>query len=432
MFKNKKRLSPFQIITVGYLFVIGVGTLFLLFPFMKKPTVVISVIDTLFTVVSATCVTGLTVVNTAASFNFLGQLILLLLIQIGGLGYMTVATLLVLILKKKVSLRDRFAIKESLNQHMPGGMVFLILNIIKMTFFFEILGSILLFISLKGNYNSLLERLWVSIFHAVSAFCNCGLDLFRSSLIEFNNNILFISTIATLIIIGGLGFFVLKEIKEFFLSKTQKGFSVHSKIVLIISSLLILIGFLFFKLHGYSCLDSFFMSVTTRTAGFNTQSLTTFSPILILLVIILMLIGASPGGTGGGVKTTTFFCFFFPLKMWFQNKRRYEIFNRRINEQFVLKAIALVSFYISLLLFMTFLIYSLNNLPIHKVLFEVTSALGTVGLSLGITSKLNFFSKILIIIIMLIGRIGLLTFSMNLLSINNKQELVYPEEKIFI
>jgi len=399
---------------------------------MKKPTVVISVIDTLFTVVSATCVTGLTVVNTAASFNFLGQLILLLLIQIGGLGYMTVATLLVLILKKKVSLRDRFAIKESLNQHMPGGMVFLILNIIKMTFFFEILGSILLFISLKGNYNSLLERLWVSIFHAVSAFCNCGLDLFRSSLIEFNNNILFISTIATLIIIGGLGFFVLKEIKEFFLSKTQKGFSVHSKIVLIISSLLILIGFLFFKLHGYSCLDSFFMSVTTRTAGFNTQSLTTFSPILILLVIILMLIGASPGGTGGGVKTTTFFCFFFPLKMWFQNKRRYEIFNRRINEQFVLKAIALVSFYISLLLFMTFLIYSLNNLPIHKVLFEVTSALGTVGLSLGITSKLNFFSKILIIIIMLIGRIGLLTFSMNLLSINNKQELVYPEEKIFI
>jgi len=429
LFKNK--LSPFQLISLGYLLVVGLGALLLMLPLATVSGHSLSFINALFTSASATCVTGLTVVHTAATFNGFGQAVLLLLIQIGGLGYMALATLLALILRRKISLRDRVAIQESFNQDMPGGMVALILKIIKTTVLIEIIGTAFLFIALKkGSYD--FQTFWLSLFHAVSAFCNSGLDLFQNSLIQMSSNSLLVSTIGILIILGGLGFVVLSEFQRVLFSRSFRPLSFHSKVVISMSVGLVLIGFLGFWWHGFSALDAFFMSVTARTAGFSTLNVSTLSPLLLMCLMCLMFIGASPGGTGGGVKTTTLACLFLPLKSTFQKKKDYELFGRRVPFRLINRAMTLVFLYVLLIILGVSLIHTFDDVSFRSSLFEVISALGTVGLSLGITGSLSSFSKLVIVGLMLVGRIGPLTVGMTMALPQEKQAVRYPAGRLFL
>lgn len=452
--KKFKILTPVRVIAIGFALIIFVGAFFLSLPIAHNDGQWFSFMDSLFTSTSAVCVTGLIVVDTAAHFNMFGQMVILLLIQIGGLGVMTATTLLFLMMRKRITLKNRLMLQEALSEDRLQGIVKSIKMILILTFSIELVGALILmcsFIPAYGGYG-----IWVSIFISVSAFCNAGFDILGvvggnqfGSLTGFAENAFVCLPVMALIVIGGIGFMVLIDIGDRAFKKKKKLFS-HTKMVLIITAVLIVFGWAAFMATewngvlkdmsvGGKILTALFQSVTPRTAGFETVSQAALTPVSYMLTIILMFIGASPSSTGGGVKTTTLAVLLLTGIRTLQGERDVNLGRTKINPNSIKRAITIIMLAILIIMVNTILILifegNVHNTAanVQNVLFEVTSAFSTVGLTMGITSKLCVASKLLLCLTMFIGRVGTLTIGFSIAKrkkINDKIE--YTDAKILI
>jgi len=410
----------------------------------------IGFLDALFTSTSAVCVTGLIAVDTSTYWSFFGQLIIITLIQIGGLGFMTVTTLFSLIIKKRINLKERLLIQESLNQIDLSGLVKLTRYILLTTFFIEGTGALLLSTVFIPQFG-ILNGIWYSIFHAISAFCNAGFDLMGvvsgpfSSLTYYVNNFTITITISLLIILGGIGFPVILDVIR---NKKLSKLTIHSKVVLFSTIVLIAFGMLFILLLEYNnpntlgklgfggkILASLFQSITIRTAGFNTIDLAAMRESSIFVMIILMFIGASPASTGGGIKTTTIATLILTVKSFILEKQDIEVCKRRISETTVKKSLGIFLIGITIVVMGTLIISITDpDFSLLEVEFEVVSAIATVGLSIGGSPNLSVLGKIFIMLFMFMGRVGSLTIFMALASrgVKNNPPIRYPEGKIIV
>ncbi|MDD3268288.1 MAG: TrkH family potassium uptake protein [Syntrophomonadaceae bacterium] len=433
-------LSGPQWLVLSFLSVIVLGSILLQTPWAIQSGSG-SYIDSLFVATSAVCVTGLVTVDTGTHWTVFGQLVIMLLIQIGGLGVMSFATFFALIVGKKIQLRQRLVMQQSINISAVGGVVRVFKHLLLFTFLIEALGAIMLIIRWIPTLG-LKKAIYFGIFHSISAFNNAGFDLFGGfkSLTEYSSDITVNLVISTLIISGGLGFYVWYEIFNY---RKSRSFSLHSKVVLITTAILLLTGtgFLFFGEYnhalkgmspGVKLLASYFQSVSPRTAGFNTIDLNSLFLSSQLLIIILMLIGASPGSTGGGIKTSTLAILWVAIISQLKGKKDSELFERRIEDKDVLQALTLAALFTATFIIMTFLVSLSYRGELSKIAFEVASALGTVGLSLGLTPELNTTAKVLIIITMFLGRVGPLTLGFALAYQAKQPEIRYPKGKIMI
>ena len=439
--KKKKGLSPNQILVLGFLGIIIIGTYLLRLPVASSGGKSIELLDAVFTATSATCVTGLIVLDTGNDFSIFGQWVILILFQIGGLGIMTFSTMFAFLLGRKISLRQRLIIQESLNQFSVGGLVRLAKYIIVFTIFFEGLGTVFLYLhwhQLAGIHNPF----FLSFFHAVSAFCNAGFSLFSDSLEQFNLNIGINLIFSILIVFGGIGFLVLVELFEF--PKRQR-LSLHSKMVLVVTIILIVIGTLgIFLLERNNSdtlqplmlkgriLGSLFQSTTARTAGFNTIPIGQLGNATLFLIIVLMFIGASPTSTGGGIKTTTFSIAFLWMYYTLKGRRHLYLFCRQISNKILSNAWAILMLSMSWIFITTLLISYFEEFDFIELLFEIVSAFGTVGLSTGITSQLSPAGKIIIILTMFLGRLGPLSLALSLIVDRHPESIQYPEEHVMV
>lgn len=428
-----RRLTPLQLLVFSFAGLILIGTLLLwLLPGTSR--VELSFIDSLFTITSAVCVTGLIVLDTGSDFTGRGQLIIFLCFQFGGLGIMTFSSVIIHLIGRKVSFRGRTALQESIAGRRPdiGSLVW---RVFKYTVLLELFGAALLWAGFSKD-GSLFDQVANAVFHSVSAFCNAGFSLYRDSLIGYRGNALVSLTICLLIICGGLGFVTLEELSAYFknhiVARNKFRLSLHTKIVLISSFVLLLIGFIGFLTLGHDALPASasvsekllaatFASVTARTAGFNTVDYGLLSNGFLMLTIILMIVGGSPGSTAGGIKTTTaatlLILFFRRLK----GKKSVYVFSRTLPDETVAKAVATATAFLFVLLIFTLLltITELGNTPhmesrgmFLELLFEAASALGTVGLSTGATAKLSVAGKAIVVTLMFCGRLGPLSIAL--------------------
>ncbi len=408
--KILRKISPLRIIVLGFAVVIALGAVILLLPISVNEGIKVSVIDAFFTSTSAVCVTGLISIDTADTFNAFGQIIVALLIQIGGLGVSSIGVGIILLARKKVSFRDRIMVKEALGLNSMKGIVRIVKSVLFLTLTFEIIGAILSFIVFSQDF-PIGRAIGISLFHSVAAFNNSGFDILGGlqNLIPYQDNILLNLTTCGLIIFGGLGFLVFKEIIS---KRSFKKLSLHSKIVLTMTGILLLIGTLLIKFtEDITWLGAFFFSTSARTAGFSTYMLSGFTNAGLFALIILMFIGASPGSTGGGIKTTTAFVLFRSAYSMSTNKNCVA-FKRRIAGSLIIKAYLLTLLATALIVIDTLLLSILEpGYSFIQLLFETVSAFGTVGLSTGITPDLSVASKIIIILTMFIGRLGPLTMA---------------------
>lgn len=438
---TKWKLTSSQLIMAGFAFVILLGTLLLMLPFSTRGPERASFLEALFTCTSAACVTGLIVQDTATYWSEFGQLVILILIQIGGMGVITTASAIAIASGKKIGLMQRGVMQESISAQQVGGIMRMTSFILKMIFIFEASGAIIMspvFIKEFG----FLKGVWYSIFHSISAFCNAGFDLMGirnkfSSLLLFSDNIIINITIMLLIIIGGIGFLTWED---FTIHKLKfKKFRMQSKVSLVMSVFLISLPAIYFFFCEFEDINlknrilySTFQSVTLRTAGFNTVDFNLISEAGILLMIVLMLIGGSSGSTAGGIKTTTVAVIFANMISIFKKEDNPHFFGRRISDDIVKNATAILFMYLFLAVTGAIVISKLENLPVLTCLFETASAVGTVGLTMGITTNLCTTSKIVLIFLMFLGRVGGLTIvyaTMNSVkTINSK----YPQEKIMV
>ena len=421
--------------------VIAIGTILLNLPVASSTGNSIGFINALFTATSATCVTGLIVLDTGKDFSTFGQLVILILLQCGGLGIMTMSTMFAFLVGKRISLRHRLIMQESLNQFSIGGLVRLAKYILIFTAVIEIAGATILFFCWQRIYSPL-QALYLAVFHSISAFCNAGFSLFSDSIMRYKGDLVINLTFIILIILGGIGFLVLLELFQYGKNGTL---SLHAKLALKISLILILIGFIiifFVESNNPSTLGnlsfsekiygSIFQSVTSRTAGFNTIHIGSMLNPTLFLIIILMFIGASPGSTGGGVKTTTFGLLILYVWSSLKGKEEIQIFKRRISQDIIPKVLTVITLSLGLVITTTILLSYVEGEDFIKVLFEVVSAFGTVGLSTGITSSLSIAGKIIIIITMFTGRIGPLGLALSLIQKREPEMIKYPEEKIMV
>lgn len=431
MAKPHERISrPGRRLISGFLLIILIGGILLALPFTHRPGAEVSLLDALFISTSAVCVTGLVPVDIAATFNIAGRTILALLIQLGGLGFASIAIFFLVLFGKTIGASQRSLIKEALNAETGRGLVGLVKTVAIGATTIELLGAAALYTVFSQTYAPL-PAIGMSLFHAISAFNNAGFDLLGNfrSLTGYASNLVMNCTIAALIILGGLGFFVYRDV---LMKRRWKKFTMHSKIVLSMTLALIVVGMLLFMItSGLPPLEAFFQSVSARTAGFNTVDMTSLGTAGLLVMIILMFIGASPGSTGGGIKTTTMFTL---LVMMFSvsTRRQPTAFQRRITMESITKALVVVTMAFSVVLIGTLGICMVEGerFPLSYVLFESVSAFATVGLSCGITPDLQSGSKLLLMLMMFIGRLGPLTIAS---SIRFKdQQLSYIEEKILI
>ena len=433
--------NPFVILIASFLALIILGTYLLSLPGASEISGGLSFIDALFMSTSAVCVTGLVVVTTGTDLTTFGQIITLILIQISSLGFMTLATMIAIIIGKKISFKDRLVLKEVLNQESLHG----ILNLVKYIFFFtfisELIGAIILTWRFSALYN-IKEAFYLGIFHSVSAFNNAGFDLFGNSLLNFNNDLIVQLTIVFLFIFGGLGFIVTLNI---FQKKFKFGsFSLHSKVVIVTTILLLFFGTLsifIFETTNYETLNSsfserlstaFFQSATARTAGFNTAEIRSMTLATQFTLLSLMFIGASPGSTGGGIKTTTFATSFLVIRSVLKGQEEIIVFKRTLPEDFIKRSFVIMLISFGTVLVSTTLLTLTESFDFMSILFESMSAFGTVGLTLGITSSLTFWGKLNIIFTMFLGRIGPLTLFFALSNKDKRSGFNYPEEKIMI
>ena len=421
--------------------VITIGTILLNLPSASSTAKSIGFINALFTATSATCVTGLIVLDTGRDFSIFGQLVILILLQCGGLGIMTMSTMLAFLAGKRISLRQRLIMQESLNQFSIGGLVRLAKYILIFTGVIEMIGAAILFSCWYKTY-SLLQALGLAVFHSISAFCNAGFSLFSDNLMHYKGDLMINLTFIILIILGGIGFLVLLELFQYGKNRTL---SLHAKLALNMSLVLTLIGFIiifFAEFNNTSTMgnlafsekiySSIFQSVTARTAGFNTISIGGMQNATLFLMIVLMFVGASPSSTGGGVKTTTFGLLILYVWSSLKGKEEIQIFKRRIPQDIILKALTVITLSLGLVIVMTILLSYIEGEDFIKVLFEVVSAFGTVGLSTDITSSLSIAGKIIIIITMFTGRIGPLGLALALIQKREPEIIKYPEEKIMV
>ncbi|QHQ60779.1 H(+)-transporting ATPase [Anaerocolumna sedimenticola] len=425
-----KKMSPGRFIVLGFAAVIILGAILLVLPFTSNDGVNISFIDALFTSTSAVCVTGLSTVDTRDTYNVLGRIVVALLIQVGGLGFASFGVGFFLLARKKVSFKDRLVVKEALNLGSIKGIVKLVKSIFLITLCFESIGVILSFIVFSKDYPPL-TALGISMFHAVSAFNNAGFDVLGGfkGLVGYVDNVLLNLTTCGLIIFGGLGFFVIKEIIH---KHSFKKFSLHTKIVLTMTISLLITGTLIIKLtEDVSWLGAFFFSTSARTAGFATYAVGSFTNAGLFVIIILMFIGASPGSTGGGIKTTTAFTLFRSAYSVATNKHCCA-FKRRISHDVVTKAFIIAFLALTLVCIDTFLMSIIEpDYTFIQILFEVVSAFGTVGLSTGITPELSSLSKLILILTMFVGRLGPLTIA-TIWSFKAMSNVTYSEETLTI
>lgn len=443
----RKNLKPAQIMVLSFGGVILLGALILMLPISSQSREVTPFLDTLFTATSAVCVTGLVVVDTGTYWSVFGKTIILILIQIGGIGFMTMTTSLAIIMGKKIGLRNRMIMQEALNQFSLSGVIRLTKYVIMITFFVELMGALLLSIRFIPDFG-LKSGIYYSIFHAVSAFCNAGFDIMGGfkSLTDYATDPLVSLVVATLIIFGGLGFAVIADLTRF---KGIRKMSLHSKLVLLVTISLIVFGFFSILLLEYNnpktmgsftwgekFVASFFASVTPRTAGYNTLDLNGLTMPTRFITMILMFIGGSPGSTAGGLKTTTFGIMILYLIGIFKGSDEINFANRRISKDVASRTVAVIMISVIWVVSMTFLLAVFQpNMGLESLMFESLSAFGTVGLSLGITPYLSVMGKIILTIMMFFGRLGPLTI---IVAMNNKANktgkdlLRYPEGKIIV
>jgi trk system potassium uptake protein len=438
-------ISPPQLFVIGFGTLILLGALFLTLPISTRDGQGLSFINALFTSTSATCVTGLVVVDTGTTFSHFGQLVILGLIQVGGLGFMTVASLFVLILGKRISLRQRLLIQESLNHLSVGGIIRLIRHVILFTVIFEGLGTLILGLHWAPAMGWG-RALYYGLFHSVSNFNNAGFDLVGNfkSLTPYVDDPVVNIVIMLLIIAGGIGFVVIDELVEYFQRKTEK-LSLHTKIVLTTNAVLIFGGALLILLIEFNnpktllslnwtgkILSSFFQSVCARTDGANTLPIGDMHQASLLLIIILMFIGASPGSTGGGVKTTTFAALLGAIWSMIRGQGDVVFYKQRIGQEKVYKALTIVFAALMLVIIVTMILSITEKANVFMILFETTSAFGTVGLSMGLTPHLTSFGRLLLSFVMFAGRVGPLTIAFALTWDRNKKHYRYSEGKIII
>ena len=439
MITIKKRLSSSQIIILGFAGAILFGSILLTLPFSTRDGHGALFSDALFTATSAVCVTGLVVQDTATYWSTFGQAVIIALIQIGGMGVVTVAIAISSFSGKQISLKQRSTMQEAISAHKVGGIVRLTGFIIKMTIIFELLGAVIMAPTFCKEFG-VLKGIWYAVFHSISAFCNAGFDLMGaktpySSLTYFVDNPVINFVIMSLIIIGGIGFMTWDDIK---VNKHHvRKYRMQSKVILITTVLLISLPALYFFLFefgdkpmGERIWSSLFQSVTPRTAGFNTADLTQISETGTAITIMLMLIGGSPGSTAGGMKTTTLAVLFSTAISVFRRREHTHFFGRRVNDDTIRNAATILMMYVILFLTGGFLISHIESLPLLTCLYETASAIGTVGLTLGITPNLGIASQIILIVLMYIGRVGGLIFSA--LSGNQGNTARLPQEKITV
>jgi trk system potassium uptake protein TrkH len=436
------KLTPYQILALGFAGLIVIGALLLMTPMASKTGQSLSFVDALFTATSAVCVTGLIVVDTGTYFSLFGQIVVIVLIQAGGLGIMTMATLMALIMRRKIQLRERLIMQEALNHMTVSGVVRLTQYIIFATFFLEFIGGTILAIRWYSDLGS--TGIYYGYWHAISSFCNAGFDLFGnfSSLTSYVDDITVNLTVASLIILGGLGFTVIFDVWD---NRQWSKFSLHTKLVLMTTTVLLIIGTIVILLLEMNnpetlgelpwkskILASYFQSVSPRTAGYNTVDISKMQDATLFFTIILMFIGASPASTGGGVKTTTLGVMIAAIWALITGKNDAEIFRRRINQNIIYKAFTVFFIAATLVIVVTMMMSISEKVSFLRLLFEVVSAFGTVGLSTGITSSLTVHGKLWLIVTMFAGRLGPVTFALALALRSRKDGIHYPEGKINI
>lgn len=447
--KFVREIKPARLLVLGYFSIIIIGAFLLSLPFATTDE--ISIVDALFTSCSAVCVTGLIVQDTALDFTIWGKLIILILIQIGGLGYMTLSTTFFYFLGKKTSLRDRILFKESVNLFTYDNLMRFAWRILRITLIVELIGAILFYLHFVRKFDP-----WVAaghaIFHSISAFCNAGFSTFSENLMLFGDSWSVSLLASMLIITGGIGFVVISDIYYVLIKKAKKEFSLHTKIVLRTTFTLLILGTLFiFLIEGQKSLarypfflkliHSFFHAVTPRTAGFNMVNISSFLPVTLFVIILFMFIGASPGGTGGGVKTSTFALLVLWLKELLLGRYKSDVtvMHKRIPQEQAMRAFLMIGLSLTFILLSFFLILLIEGAKPLKLIFEIFSAFGTVGLSLGsdfisccsYATDFTPFSKLIIIFLMLIGRVGTLTIGSAFIKTHNL-DFSYPEEPIIV
>ena len=437
---GKIRLTTSQSIILGFFSMILLGTFLLMLPFSSRAGVATPFSDALFTATSAVCVTGLVVYDTAAYWSVFGQTVIIILIQIGGMGVITVAASFALISGRRISLMQRSTMQEAISAPKVGGIVRLTSFIIRISLLIELLGAAAMAPVFCRDFGP--KGLWMALFHSISAFCNAGFDLMGtsapfSSLTGYTAEPVINVIVMLLIVIGGIGFLTWDDIRAHKLHVHQ--YRMQSKVILCTTAILLLfpaLYFFFFEFPslapGERILASLFQSVTTRTAGFNTADLTALSEPGRYIMIALMLIGGSPGSTAGGMKTTTIAVLFASAISTFFRKEYAHFFGRRIDDGVIKNAATVLLMYLSLFFFGGLAISIIEGAPMLDCLFETASAVGTVGLTLGLTSQLGLVSRGILIVLMFFGRVGGLTLIFAALSGTAKNVSKYPQEKITV
>lgn len=437
----KRKISSSQIIILGFAGLILLGSLLLMLPVCTADREGARFLEALFTATSAACVTGLIVQDTATYWSGTGQFVIISLIQIGGLGIVTVAILIEILSGRKIGLKERSTMQDAISAHRVGGIVRLTGFILKITLLFELLGALVMTPVFCREFG-FWKGLWYGIFHSISAFCNAGFDLMGvktqfSSLTYFVDHPIINFTIMGLIICGGLGFLTWEDVLKHHIH--WRKYRMQSKVVLLTTLCLIMIPSLYFFLFEYEQIPltgrifrSLFQAVTPRTAGFNTTDIALFTETGIAVVILLMLIGGSPGSTAGGMKTTTLAVMVATSLSVFRRRGDAHFYGRRIEAEIIRNAATIFMMYLTLCLFGGFAISTMEGLPLLTCLYETASAVGTVGLTLGVTPQLGMTSKIILIFLMYAGRVGGLTLIFATMSGKKEVAVKFPKEKLTV
>jgi len=438
---NRGTLNPARLLATGFAAVIAFGTLLLTLPPATTDGRGLPVVDALFTATSATCVTGLTVFDVSAVLTTFGQVVLLLLIQAGGLGVMTVTTLFVYAIGRRISLRSDMTISESLGQPRLASTGRLVKDVALLTLVVESVGALILTVAFSGDF-PLGRALYYGVFHSVSAFCNAGFSLFGPNLLDYVTNVPVNLTTISLIVVGGLGFVVLSEILAL---RRGRRLSLHSRVVLKATAVLIVVGtlsVLAFEFAnpatlgalspGGKVLAALFQSVTPRTAGFNTVVVGSLLQPTLLILTILMFIGASPGSTGGGIKTTTFVTLLASVRSALRRREDVEMGERRLPHETTTKAWVITVLSAGLVLTAILILLATEGAPLMDVTFEAVSAFGTVGLSTGLTPELTVAGRVLLSLVMYAGRVGPLTLAVALTRQDRPAGWRLPEERVIV
>ncbi len=434
-----KKLSYSRTIAIGFMAMILLGTLLLMLPVSSKSGEWTSFSDAFFTAVSAQCVTGLVVVNTATYWSIFGQIVILLLIQTGGLGFISIGVFFTIMLRRKLTLSQRSLFQESMNTLEVSGTAIFTKKIMLWVFLIEAIGALILTGCFMGEM-PFLNALYCGVFHSISAFCNAGFSTFESSLMDYSGNFVINFTIMALITIGGLGFIVWDDVYK---NKWRfKKYRLHTKIVLVLTFVITFAGavFLFVSEQGtvlkemslpQAAVASLFNSVTSRTAGFNTVDLAQMSEAGKFIMMIIMFIGGSPGSTAGGIKTTTIMVILAFLFAHFTHTEP-KMFGKRFEDDAVKKATAVAGTNLLLIVSATVLLTIISGFALGDVLYEAVSAMSTVGVTVGITDKFNIAGRYIIAALMYLGRIGSLTFAVSFLEKKKKAAISYLSENIAI